>query len=186
MRQMITWWVNTSINIRMSIRLSRLFCCLFSKPLRPNVLSQRVFSLYLLSSSRYFFVFKVYIFPQVLQMLLYQLCVTVLQLCLGCKKKLVVFRWTNSNLDGAVLKNVSCQIYAIMYMAATTASVPDKTANSNCFSNCFSYCFAWERIIPHLYSLIFSVYYFNYVDWYQGLIIFAFYAYDSTERLHVK
>ena len=29
---------------------------------------------------------------------------------LGCKKKLAVFKWTNSNLDGVVLKNFWYQI----------------------------------------------------------------------------
>ena len=36
---------------------------------------------------------------------------------------------------------------------------------SKCNSNCFSNCFAWKRVLLHLYSLIFSVDYINYVYW---------------------
>ena len=36
-------------------------------------------------------------------------------LCLGCKKKLVVFRWTNSNLDRAISKDFWFQVSANIY-----------------------------------------------------------------------
>ena len=37
------------------------------------------------------------------------------RLCLGCKKKLVVFRWTNSNLDRAISKDFWFQVSANIY-----------------------------------------------------------------------
>ena len=59
--------------------------------------------------------FKVYFCTSIANMLFYQLYLMVLRLRLGCKKRLVVFRWTNGDLDGAVLKNVWCQISATIY-----------------------------------------------------------------------
>ena len=49
----------------------------------------------------------------------------VLWLRLGGEKKPAVFRWTNSNLDGAVFKNFWFKIEAVIYMKATTTPVPD-------------------------------------------------------------
>ena len=146
------------------------FYWLFSKPLRPNVFFQGVLSLCLLLSSCYLFVFlSLYFSTSTANILFYELYLMIFRLRLGCKKKLVVFRWANSNLDGAVLKTFWCQIWAITFMTPTTTPVPDITVNSicvsNCFSNsnsnCFSNCFAWERVLFHLYSLIFLVYYSN-------------------------
>ena len=48
-------------------------------------------------------------------MLFYQLYLMVFRLRFSCKMKLVAFRRTNSNLDGAVFKNFWPQIVAITY-----------------------------------------------------------------------
>ena len=76
---------------------------------------------------------------------IYQLYLIVLQLPLGCKKKLVVFRWTNSNLDGAVCLRIFDVKFKLSSIDSNhTTVVPGLTANSDCFSNsnCFSSCFA--------------------------------------------
>ena len=107
----------------------------------PSVLFQGVLSLCLQSSSCYFFVFwSLYFSKSTANILFNQFCLMVLRFRLGCKKKLVVFRWENSNLDGVVL-NIFSAKFQLLYMAATTTSVPDITVNSNCFSNSSSNCF---------------------------------------------
>ena len=97
------------------------FCWFFSKPLRPNVFFQGVLPLFMFIT--FFLLFQSYFTTYILlcflkfifststaNMLFYQLRLMVLRLRLGCKKKLVVLRWPNSNLDGAVLKIFWCQI----------------------------------------------------------------------------
>ena len=100
-----------------SITLNALFVLLTFWQTSPT---KRTFSmgphLSLLSSACYFFVFEsLYFSASVANMLFSQEYLMVLCLRLGCKKKLAVFRWTNSSLDGPMLKNFCFQISAIIY-----------------------------------------------------------------------
>ena len=58
---------------------------------------------------------SLYFYTSTANVLFYQLNLMVLQLRLDFKKKVVVFRWTNSNLDGAVLKYFWCQTGSVIY-----------------------------------------------------------------------
>ena len=68
---------------------------------------------------------------------IYQLHLKVLRLHLGCKKKAVVFRWTNSNLDEATLNILLVSNFSNYMWAATTTIPVTVLVPINYFSDCF-------------------------------------------------
>ena len=121
LQKMFSWWVNTFANVCISITFNALFVLLIFQQTPPT---KRIFSrsppflyvyyLLLVISVLFYYIYSSLFFKvfstSTANMLFYQLRLMVLRLRLGCKKKLVVLRWANSNLDEAMLKIFWCQI----------------------------------------------------------------------------